>query len=111
MDNLDNVMDVLNSLEEKQQTAKQRVQTDSGRVLVGDVEHFYDKINVAAIKLSGDLRIGDTVELESEEYTVRQKIESMQINRKDVDEASDGESIGIKLRVPVPSGSRVYRID
>ena len=108
MDDLDNVMDVLDAMEAKKSAAAQV--TSSGRTLVGEVDHFYDKLNVAAIRLSGELKVGDMIELESEEYTLRQRVSSMQINRKDVDSASAGDDVGVKLSVPVPRRSSVYRV-
>ncbi|MDE1850449.1 MAG: translation elongation factor-like protein [Candidatus Micrarchaeota archaeon] len=77
---------------------------------IGTVEHFFDKINVAAIKLIGPLKVGDIIEIGDEESAVREKIRSMQIDREDVERAGEGDSIGIKLGHKVAAGSRVYRI-
>ena len=111
MDDLDNVMDVLNSLEAKKQAVSQASQTSAGgRVLVGEVDHFFDKINVAAVRLSGKLEVGDTIEIENDEYTLKQRVSSMQINRKEVYSAAAGDDVGIKLSVPVPRGSQVYKV-
>ncbi len=107
MDDIDHVMDVLNSLEEKNRRERS---SPEGRTEIGRVEHFYDKINVAAIRLTSSLSVGDTIEIEHEEYSVKQKVTSMQIDRKDVPSASAGDDVGIKLRVPVPRGSIVFRL-
>lgn len=78
--------------------------------LVGNVEHFYDKIGVVAIALSGTLKVGDYIEVEDAGKRVRQRILSMQIDRKDVEEARTGDSVGIKVDVSVARGSRVYKL-
>lgn len=83
---------------------------DESRIPIGRVEHFFDKIGVAAIELTGSLRVGDTIEIESDEEVLRQKVSSMQIDRRDVNEASKGDSIGIKTDRPVSRGSSVYRL-
>lgn len=86
------------------------IATAGGKELVGNVEHFYDRLGVAAIKLSATLKVGDIIEIGNDEEAVRQRISSMQINRKDVNEASAGDSVGIMLKWKVGAGSDVYRI-
>ncbi len=78
------------------------------RVLVGKVEHFFHKINVAAIHLSGNLRVGDMIEIENDDETIRLQVSSMQIDKKNVEEGVVGDSVGIKVDKPVSSGSKVY---
>lgn len=80
------------------------------RVLVGRVEHFFDRISVAAIQLTGSIKLGDTIEIENGNETVRLRVSSMQINKKDVEVASDGDAVGIKVDRPVGTGSKVYII-
>jgi len=109
MDDLDNVMDVLDALEEKKR-ALDRATAPTGRVLVGEVDHFFDRINVAAVRLSGRLAVGDMIEIENDDYTLRQRVSSMQIDRKNVDSASSGAEVGIKVSVPVRKGSAVFRL-
>ncbi|MDE1874349.1 MAG: translation elongation factor-like protein [Candidatus Micrarchaeota archaeon] len=109
MDDLDNVMDVLDAMEAKKK-GESLAQPAAGRTLVGEVEHFFESINVAGVRLSGRLAVGDTVEIENDEYTVRQRVSSMQINRKDVSEASAGDDVGVKVGVPVKRGSSVFRL-
>lgn len=80
------------------------------RIPIGEVANFYEKISVVAIDLTAPLKVGDTIELESENDVIRQKVISMQIERVDVDEASKGDSVGIKVDQPVAKGSKVYRL-
>ncbi len=106
--------DVMKDLEDRnaEREAKEREagQTAQERVLIGSVERFFDRISVVAITLNGDLKVGDIIEIENSEYAIRQRVSSMQINGQDVNEASDGDSVGIKLCVPAPPGGSVYRI-
>ncbi len=96
--------DAMSNIEEKEQVQA------ANRVSVGKVDHFFDKIGVAAIILTGTLRVGDTIEIVSGAETIRQKVESMQIERRDVSEASSGDSVGIKTDRKVARGSVVYRL-
>ncbi len=113
-EDLDNVMDTLNSLEDREKREKDignREGTGSAaRTEVGKVEHYYSKLGVVAIKLTGTLKVGDLIEIGGEEEAIRQRIASMQINREDVEEASAGQSIGIKVKYPVSVDSNVYRL-
>lgn len=90
---------------------KESITREQNKILIGKVERFFGKLNVAAIELIGDLKIGDTIEIEGEGKTVRMKISSMQINKKDVKSASNGDSIGIKVAKPVTAGNEVYILD
>jgi putative protease len=104
---LDNIMDVLDSLEAKEKAQEKK---QGGKDLVGRVEHFYDKISVAAIKLSAPLALGDIIEIGDEEEAIRQKVESMQIEGKNIAEAKAGDFVGIKLKYKVYPGKDVYKI-
>ncbi|MDE1823449.1 MAG: hypothetical protein KGI00_02395 [Candidatus Micrarchaeota archaeon] len=109
MDNIDNTIEFLNDWESKQDRGGAAA-APGGRVLVGTVEEFFDRIGVAAIKLTQGLKVGDIIEIGTDEEAVRQRISSMQINRNGVDEAMEGDSVGIKLNHKVPQGSSVYKV-
>jgi translation elongation factor EF-1alpha len=81
-----------------------------GRVLVGNVEHFFSKISVAAIRLVGDLKLGDLIEIESEPDKLKLQVSSMQINKEDVEVAHSGDDVGIKIDGQVSPGSKVYLV-
>ena len=112
MDDIDSQVESVNEWEEKQRASSNPAPAtvQSNKVLVGTVEQFFDKISVVAISLTGELKVGDIIEIGNEEEAVRQRVFSMQIDREDVSEAQEGSSIGIKLKYPVPVGSEVYRI-
>jgi|GEM_PF-1310494 len=80
----------------------------SGKVPIGKVEQFFSKIKVAAISLTGGMKIGDVIEIADEDGPLVLKVSSMQINKENVEEASDGDSIGIKVDRQVSAGSSVY---
>lgn len=81
-----------------------------GKTLVGTVEHYYERLDVVAVKLVGALKVGDAIAINGGEGETREIVSSMQIDRKDVEEASAGDSVGIKVTNPAPAGSRVYRL-
>ncbi len=111
MNDLDSAMDVLNAMEEKKSRESSPTEGRSSvKTFIGSIEHYYKNIGVVAIRLEGDLRVGDIIEIGDDEEAVRQKVSSMQIDRVDVDEAHSGDSIGIKTKCPVAEGCGVYRM-
>ncbi len=107
---LDSAMEALDAME-RRRVARDVDSKTAMHTPVGVVEHFFESISVAAIKLSDTLNVGDIVEIENGEYTLRQRVGSMQINRKDVGSAASGDDVGIKVSVPVTEGSAVYKIN
>ncbi len=100
--------DAVGNLEEKEMASGSA--DSSSRMSIGKVDHFFDKIGVAAIVLTGTLRVGDTIEIVSGAETMRQRVDSMQIDWKDVEEASNGDSVGIKIDRKVAQSSVVYKL-
>ena len=77
---------------------------------IGEVTHFFDKISVAAIQLTGDLKIGDKISIEKDDAKVEQTIDSMQIDRKEIQEAKAGQEIGLKTKGAVKEGYKVFKV-
>lgn len=115
MDYIDDMVDSVNSWEARQSSppkeASSSPSTARGKVLVGHVDQFFNKINVAAFTLTDTLKVGDIIEIGNEEEAIRQKVYSMQIEKENVTQADEGQSIGIKVKHPVDVGSEVYRLE
>jgi len=76
--------------------------------LIGEVTHFFGKINVAAIKLTESLKVGDTISIEGSTTNFSQTVESMQIDNQTISEAQPGDEIGIKADNKARDGDKVY---
>ena len=110
-EDLDNAMEVQEAYEARESRgANQKPATSQQKIPIGTVEHFFDKIDVVAIRLDAELNVGEMIEIGDEESSVRQRISSMQIDRVDVGRAGAGDSVGIKLNHKVHPGTRVYRL-
>lgn len=111
---LDSVMEALEAQEAKENGYRQKddaeVMRSTERQEIGEVERYFGKIGVAAIKLTGSISVGDTLEIDDNDETIRLRVSSMQIDRKDVTDASEGDDVGIKINHTVGSGSKVYRL-
>ncbi len=83
----------------------------ASKELVGKVTHYYNKIGVAVVELSGKLKVGDSISIESHDgSSFQQHVESMQIERINIAEANSGDSVGLKVSNPVKEGAKVYKI-
>ena len=76
---------------------------------VGKVIGFYANISIAAIDLTGALAVGDTIVIKGHTTNFEQKVDSMQIENKEVEKAKKGDPIAIKVKDRVRSHDIVYK--
>jgi putative protease len=76
---------------------------------IGKVNHYFDKIQVAVIVLSGKLKVGDKVKIKRGDGEFEEVIQSMQIDHKEVQSAKKGEEVAIKVSKPAKAGSIVCK--
>lgn len=77
---------------------------------IGTVSGYFSHVGVAAIKLSGDLKVGDKIHIKGYTTDFEQKIGSMQIEKKNVKQAKKGHHIGIKVSEKVRPGDKVFLV-
>ena len=75
---------------------------------IGKITHFFDKINVAVVELTGNMKVGDSIHVKGAKTDFTQKIESMQMEHNNVKEAKAGDSIGLKMNEKVREHDKVY---
>jgi len=78
--------------------------------LIGRVNHWFGKIGVAGIELTGKLAAGDHIHILGHTTDFEQKVTSMQLMHQDIEEAGPGDNIGVKVQFRARSGDRVYKI-
>ena len=79
---------------------------------IGVVSHYFDRIEVAAIKLTGGgLKSGDKVHIQGHSTDFQQVVASIQIEHAAVNEAKAGDEIGIKVDEHVHEHDKVFRIE
>jgi len=76
---------------------------------IGHVTHFFSKISVAVLELSLPLAVGDRILIKGPSTDFEQTVESMQIDRKAIQRAEGGQSIGLKVVQPVKEKDVVYK--
>ncbi|HEV8595821.1 MAG TPA: translation elongation factor-like protein [Thermoplasmata archaeon] len=81
------------------------------KVKVGEVFHFFAKPSVAAIRVTdAAIRVGDTLLFQGPSTNFDQTIESLEIEKAKVQEATPGQSVGIHVRDRTRPGDLVYKI-
>jgi putative protease len=77
---------------------------------VGTVSHYYDKIGVAIVELSGTLSVGEKVKfVRGGEDLFEQVVESIQVEHKKLDSANKGDVIGLKTNDAVKEGTEIFK--
>lgn len=77
---------------------------------VGIVEDYFAKISVIAVKLEGELKVGDRIHIKGHTTDFYQQVESMQIEHNQVTSAKKGDSVGIKVSERCRKGDVVYKV-
>lgn len=80
------------------------------KIEVGKVTHFYPKISVAVVALTAPLQVGDKIIIQGKTTRIEQTVESMQIEKVNIQKADAGQSIGLKVNGRVKEGDIVYKI-
>lgn len=77
---------------------------------LGKIDHYFDKIGVAAMTLGDSLKVGDTIRIEGGSVAFAQQIASMQIDHESVNTAKKGDEVGFKVKQKVREGYRVFKV-
>lgn len=78
---------------------------------IGAVDHFFDKISVAMIKLSDALNVGEKIHVKGKAADFTQDVTSMQIDRVPAQAAKTGDLISLKVDQKVRAGDAVYKAE
>ena len=82
-----------------------------GKVQVGTILHYFPKVGVAVVSLSGELKVGDRISVEGGATAAfEQVVDSMQIEHKNIEGAKAGDDIGLKVVERVHEKDAVYKV-
>ena len=76
--------------------------------VLGKIDHYFDKISVAALKVTAPIKVGDVIHIKGHTTDFVQKIDSLQIEHASVLKAGKGLDVGIKVKERVRAGDKVY---
>ena len=77
---------------------------------VGKIIHFFGRINVAVVDVSGTISVGDKIAIKGPTTDIEQSITSMEIEHAKVLHATAGQSVGMKLSGQARENDTVYKI-
>lgn len=78
---------------------------------IGQVSHYYDKIGVAIIELSGAIVVGDRIKfVRGGEDLFEQTVDSIQIEHEKKDTAGKADVVGLKTDEAVKTGTEVFKV-
>jgi translation elongation factor EF-Tu-like GTPase len=79
--------------------------------LVGHVTHWYGRSMVAGVHVDhGVLHAGDVVHIVGHTSDVQQPVESIEMEHRHIEEAREGDEIGIRVGDHVREHDKVYRV-
>ena len=64
---------------------------------IGKVSSYFSHVSVAAIKLTGKLKVGDKIHIKGHTTDFEASVEGIQIEKEPLKEAKKGDHIGIKV--------------
>ncbi|MBM3251770.1 MAG: translation elongation factor-like protein [Candidatus Omnitrophica bacterium] len=78
---------------------------------IGLVTDFFSHVSAAAIQIDrGSLKVGDKILIQGHTTNLEQVVDSMQIEKKSVEEANAGDNIGIKVSERVRKRDKVFKV-
>jgi putative protease len=78
---------------------------------IGRVTHYFDRISVAVISLSGGLKLGDRVQFHGPHTDFQQEVVSMQVEHEPVEKGKKGQEVAIKVDQPVRRGDALHQAE
>ena len=86
-------------------------QKTSEGILVGEITHFFSRIQVVVIKVTrGSIQWGDRLHIKGPRTDFVQKVTSLQIESVDVKIARKGQLAGLKVSKKARPGDHVYKV-
>ena len=77
---------------------------------IGEVTHFFGKINVAVVQLTKELKVGDRVHFLGSHTDFQQEVTSMQVEHESILVGEAGSEVAMKTKLRVRNGDSVFRL-
>jgi putative protease len=79
-------------------------------VRIGKITHYYNKIAVAVMVTSGEMKIGDYLHIRGHTTDFYQPVTSMEIEHQQVSSVGPASEVALKVKEEVRRGDRVYKV-
>lgn len=77
---------------------------------IGEVTHYFQKIEVAVIEADAPFEVGDELHVEGANDDFTFTVESMEIDEEPVERVEAGQAAGVKVPERAHEGSTVSRV-
>ena len=78
---------------------------------IGQVIHYWTRLGVAGVELTDTLEMDDWVHFRGATTDFQQRVTSMQINHRFINQAHAGQQVGILVADRVRAGDRVFLLE
>jgi putative protease len=76
---------------------------------IGKVTHYFNRIRVAVLELSDDLKVGDSIHILGHTSDFEQTVLSMEIDHKQVQAVGPGDEVAMRVLRVVRKGDTIYK--
>jgi hypothetical protein len=77
---------------------------------VGTITHFYTRLSVAVVQLSGELKLADEIHILGHITDFTQYVNSMEINHAKIEHAGPGMEVALFVEEYVRVGDHIFKI-
>lgn len=77
---------------------------------IGKVTHYFGHLEVAAVKLTADLKVGDRVHIKGHTTDFTQPVDSLEVEHQKLDQAGPGQEVAFKVSDKARIGDEVFRV-
>ena len=77
---------------------------------VGVVTHYFGHIQVAAIMLEDELKVGDTIHIKGHTSDFTETIDSMQLEHDEIETGSKGQEVAIVVKEHAREHDEVFKV-
>ncbi len=77
---------------------------------IGHISHYFGGPGVAAIVLTGELKVGDTICIQGHTTDLELVVRSMQVEHETIEQAKPGDNVGIEVPSRVREHDIVYKV-
>lgn len=77
---------------------------------IGEITHYYGKLQVAVLELIDAIKVGDRINVCGHTTDFIQTVESLEIDHQKVDSAGPGQEVALKVWDYVRKGDEVFKV-
>jgi hypothetical protein len=77
---------------------------------IGKVTHYFGHLGVAAVKLTGELKVGDTIHVKGHTTDFTQPVDSLEVEHQKVPQAGPDQEVAFKVSGKARIGDDVLKV-